>query len=167
MVDASMHLYFIGAEGLDFIKVGRSKNPAKRLQALRTASPYKLRLLRTYEGRGDLEPYVLQLLRERMDVNGEWFLGREVNFDELVGEATEVEAVPIDPSPPVTLGAAIVRARHAQHYTQADLVKATGLSQKYISEIENGHVDPRISIVLRIAKALQVSVDALADGKIP
>jgi DNA-binding XRE family transcriptional regulator len=161
MGDASMHLYFVGAEGVDFIKVGRSKNPARRVGQLRTQCPYKLRLLRTYEGRGDLEPYILHLLRQRMPLNGEWFLGTAIDCDALVDEAAsqQQEAGPLSPS--ARLGQAIIRARQGKGWSQADLVAATGLSQKYVSEIENGHVDPRFSIVQRIAKVLGVSLDQL------
>lgn len=47
-------------------------------------------------------------------------------------------------------------------WQQKDLREATGLSQKYLSEVELDKVDPRFSIVKRIAHALQVSLDQLA-----
>jgi transcriptional regulator with XRE-family HTH domain len=62
----------------------------------------------------------------------------------------------------MTLGGEIKKARIDKGWKQKDLREATGLSQKYLSEIETDSVDPRISIVKRIAKALGVSLDRLA-----
>jgi DNA-binding XRE family transcriptional regulator len=159
-------LYFIGAEGLDFIKVGKSRNPAGRLRQLRTASPYKLRLLRTYEGLGHLEAAILTALRDRVALDGEWFLGPELDFDALVAEAERAHEGPVvttqgDLSFSQVLGRAITLARQALGWTQNDLCRVAHLSQKYVSEIENGRVDPRISIVKRIAKALGVPIGQL------
>jgi transcriptional regulator with XRE-family HTH domain len=60
-----------------------------------------------------------------------------------------------------TLGREIKKVRIDKGWKQKDLRVATGLSQKYLSEIETGRVDPRISIVKRIATALGVSIDRL------
>jgi transcriptional regulator with XRE-family HTH domain len=59
------------------------------------------------------------------------------------------------------LGREIRKARIDKGWKQKDLQNATGLNQKYLSEIENDAVDPRISIVVRIAKALGVTMDRL------
>lgn len=163
-------LYFIGAEGLEFIKVGRSKNPQGRLRQLRTGSPYKLSLVAVYEGAGELEPFVLRLLRCQGETQGEWFFSRGLNLDKLVSEARDAQ---LAPPPPVVrkvtnptrtgagLGARITRARLAQGLQQKTLCELTGLSQKYMSEIELDKVDPRFSIVQRIARALGVSMALL------
>ena len=63
----------------------------------------------------------------------------------------------------MTLGHEIKKARIDKDWKQKDLVAATGLSQKYVSEIENGHADPSFSIVQRIVKALGMSLDHLAQ----
>ena len=65
----------------------------------------------------------------------------------------------------MTLGREIKKARIDKGWKQKDLRDATGLSQKYLSEIETDSVDPRISIVVRIAKALGVSLDRLTQEK--
>jgi DNA-binding XRE family transcriptional regulator len=173
VVEHLSHLYFIGAEGLNFIKVGRSSNPAQRLRHLRTASPYKLRLLATYEGEGSLEPYVLRILRERVGTNGEWFLAGAVQADALVLEARRVRidtpqkvARSLESRGP-TLGAAILRIRREQGLQQQDLVAKSGLSQRYLSAVENDKVDPRLSIVHRIATGLHVTIDELLRGTLP
>lgn len=60
-----------------------------------------------------------------------------------------------------TLGQNIVKARVDNRMKQQDLWQKAGLSQRYLSAVENDKVDPRISVVRRIARALGVSVDAL------
>jgi transcriptional regulator with XRE-family HTH domain len=62
----------------------------------------------------------------------------------------------------MSLGKEIKKIRIEKGWKQKELVLATGLSQKYLSEIERDTVDPRFSIVKRIARALGVSVDRLA-----
>jgi transcriptional regulator with XRE-family HTH domain len=61
------------------------------------------------------------------------------------------------------LGQAIKKVRIDKHLKQKDLAILVGLSQKYLSEIETGKVDPRFSIVCRIARTLWVSLDYLWD----
>ena len=60
-----------------------------------------------------------------------------------------------------TLGQNIVKARVDKRWKQKDLVEKAGLSQKYLSQIELDKVDPRVSVVVRIAAALGASLDAL------
>lgn len=57
------------------------------------------------------------------------------------------------------------KTRSAKGWKQQDLQVATGLSQKYLSQIELDKVDPRFSIVKRIARALAVSLDTLAKDE--
>jgi transcriptional regulator with XRE-family HTH domain len=66
----------------------------------------------------------------------------------------------------MSLGAEIKKARADKGMKQLELQAATGLSQTYLSKIEQGHVDPRFSIVQRIAKALDVSLDQLGKDAI-
>ena len=61
----------------------------------------------------------------------------------------------------MSLGSEIKKARADKHWKQQDLVIETRLSQKYLSAIELDKVDPRFSIVQRIARALEVSIDQL------
>lgn len=62
----------------------------------------------------------------------------------------------------MSLGKEIVKARADRGWKQKDLREATGLSQKYLSDIERDQVDPRFSIVGRIARALGISLDRLS-----
>jgi transcriptional regulator with XRE-family HTH domain len=63
----------------------------------------------------------------------------------------------------MSLGREIKKARVDKGWKQQDLQVATGLSQTYLSQIELDKVDPRFSIVTRIADALGVSLDTLAS----
>lgn len=60
-----------------------------------------------------------------------------------------------------TLGQNIVKARIDKRMKQQDLLQRSGLSQRYLSAVENDKVDPRISVVQRIARALEVTVNDL------
>jgi DNA-binding XRE family transcriptional regulator len=62
----------------------------------------------------------------------------------------------------MSLGKEIKKARIDKGWQQKDLQEATGLSQKYLSQVELDKVDPRFSVVKRIARALGVSLDTLA-----
>jgi transcriptional regulator with XRE-family HTH domain len=65
----------------------------------------------------------------------------------------------------LALGRAIRKARIDQDMRQCELCVAAGLSQKYVSDIERGKVDPRWSVVERLARALGVSLNQLGkDG---
>jgi hypothetical protein len=56
------------------VKIGRSSHPEQRLDELQTGSPYKLRLLASYEGRGEEELAVHRsVARFRTKQKGEWF----------------------------------------------------------------------------------------------
>ena len=60
-----------------------------------------------------------------------------------------------------SLGRQITLARVRKGWKQKTLADEAGLSQKYVSQIEHDHVDPRWSIVQRLACALDVSLDSL------
>lgn len=62
-----------------------------------------------------------------------------------------------------SLGKEIKKARIDKGYRQAELCLHAGITTKYLSEIENEHVDPRFSIVQRIAHALQVDLNQLGQ----
>ena len=61
----------------------------------------------------------------------------------------------------MSLGKEIKKARIDKGWKQQDLQVATGITQKYLSEVELDKVDPRVSIVQRIAQALGVSIATL------
>ena len=61
----------------------------------------------------------------------------------------------------MSLGIEVKKGRIERRWQQEDLAQAAGISRKYLSQIENDRVDPRFSIVKRIAQALGVSLDTL------
>lgn len=61
----------------------------------------------------------------------------------------------------MSLGKNIRKARIDRGMKQMDLQERTGLSQKYLSQIELDKVEPRFRIVQQIANALAVSLDEL------
>jgi predicted transcriptional regulator len=62
-----------------------------------------------------------------------------------------------------TLGKEIKKARIERGWHQQYLKEVTGISQTYLSQIGLDKVDPRFSIVRRIAKALGLSLDRCVD----
>lgn len=71
---AGLHLYVIQSDVTGAVKIGRSSKPEQRLDQLQTGSPYRLRLLAVYEGRGEEEQRIHRLVsRHRLKQEGEWF----------------------------------------------------------------------------------------------
>lgn len=65
-------LYIIQSDVTGNIKIGRSKNPHKRLKQLQTGNPNKLKLIAEFKGEGWKE----KELHERLSsyrLKGEWF----------------------------------------------------------------------------------------------
>lgn len=56
-------------------------------------------------------------------------------------------------------GRLIEDARKNAHLTQDELAKRVGSNKSYISRIENGKTEPKVSTFYRIASALGLSVD--------
>jgi transcriptional regulator with XRE-family HTH domain len=60
-----------------------------------------------------------------------------------------------------TLGKRVRLARMRRGWQQKDLAQRASLSQKYMSQIEQDKVDPRASIITRLARTLGVTTDTL------
>jgi transcriptional regulator with XRE-family HTH domain len=61
-------------------------------------------------------------------------------------------------------GVALRRARHERGLSQEALAEATGLSANFVGEMERGLKAPGLVVIVRLARALDVSVhDLLAD----
>ena len=65
-------LYFIQSDFTGMIKIGRSKNPKKRLKQLQTGNPNRLKLIASFKGKGEEEKYLHEELN-RYKLKGEWF----------------------------------------------------------------------------------------------
>ncbi|MBW1974993.1 MAG: helix-turn-helix transcriptional regulator [Deltaproteobacteria bacterium] len=56
------------------------------------------------------------------------------------------------------IGTKIRELRTKHHYTLQDLADKTGLSKPFLSQIENNHVIPPIATLLKLARALEVTL---------
>lgn len=72
-------------------------------------------------------------------------------------------------SPPVppTLGARIAALRDERDLKQQELAKKADLSVTFLSEVENGHRKPGADALLRLADALETTLDYLVKGELP
>ncbi|MDO9713246.1 helix-turn-helix domain-containing protein [Paracraurococcus lichenis] len=61
-------------------------------------------------------------------------------------------------------GTNLIRLRKAAGLTQDELAAKSGISQSNISSLEHGTLDPRLSTVLALAKALKVPPLILLPG---
>ena len=65
-------LYIIQSDVTGMIKIGRSKNPQKRLKQLQTGNPNKLKIIAEFKGEGWKEKIIHERLR-MYRLEGEWF----------------------------------------------------------------------------------------------
>lgn len=63
-----------------------------------------------------------------------------------------------------TVGQRIRAAREALGASQVNVATAVGISQDYLSQLEQDERDPSLSIAARLARALRISLDDLASG---
>lgn len=68
-------------------------------------------------------------------------------------------------SAPAGFPARLLRLRADAGMTQKDLAKASGLSVPQIARYETGTSKPRMTALVKLAKALAVEVDALVDAE--
>ena len=62
----------------------------------------------------------------------------------------------------IKVGEKIQKYRLKRGLTQEQLAEKVGISQKYLSRIEQGYHNPRFDMITRISSALSVPTDALA-----
>ena len=65
-------LYIIQSDKTGMIKIGRSKDPEKRLKQLQTGNPNKLKLIACFKNEGWREKQIHESLRAYR-LKGEWF----------------------------------------------------------------------------------------------
>ena len=54
--------------------------------------------------------------------------------------------------------------RFRKRYSQDKLSEMAGISQKYLSMIELGQVNPSITVVINLCKALGIGINELLNG---
>jgi HTH-type transcriptional regulator / antitoxin HipB len=69
--------------------------------------------------------------------------------------------------PAVVLGESVRAERRLQGKTTRELAHLAGLHASQISRLENGLADAKVSTVVRVARALQVTVAQLIEGHAP
>ncbi len=62
---------------------------------------------------------------------------------------------------------ALIRARKARNLTQTELGKRLGLPQSYISKLESGKIDARISSITEIARYLNLEMILIPSNLVP
>ena len=85
--------------------------------------------------------------------------GRRILAEKLRHQAAERGAA--------TLGQTIRAAREAHGLTQADLAARARVAQAYLSYLEQDQREPSLSIAARIARELEIPLDALASTLLP
>lgn len=61
-----------------------------------------------------------------------------------------------------TFAGRLIALREAAGFTSAELARLAGISKQFLHKIETGgQPDPRLSVAVRLAKALRVSVTRL------
>ncbi len=66
-----------------------------------------------------------------------------------------------------TLGERLARLRKERGYTQVELAKIIGIKQTIVSDYERARIRPHIEMAVRLALALEVSVDELLGASPP
>ena len=61
----------------------------------------------------------------------------------------------------VRLGQNLKKIRTKKDMSQGDIARALNVSRGYVSNIENGKLNPTLSTITRLAEALNVSTDKL------
>lgn len=58
----------------------------------------------------------------------------------------------------------MVRLRVARKWTQEDLAERTGITVKHISSLENGHKEPGLAIIVKLAKSFEITLPEFLQG---
>lgn len=69
----------------------------------------------------------------------------------------------IPPPAAQTFGHRVRLAREPRKLSQRQLAKEAGITNKYLSRVEQRKADPSLSVAMRIAQALDVSLNELTD----
>jgi transcriptional regulator with XRE-family HTH domain len=64
----------------------------------------------------------------------------------------------------IDIGTRIREARQARGFSQGELEARTGLLRCYLSRVENGHTEPSLQTLARIAAALDIPVAGFFQG---
>jgi len=63
----------------------------------------------------------------------------------------------------VLFGARLSKLRNDRRWSQEDLSERAQIGIKHISSLENGHREPCLEVMLRLAKSFNISLSQLLD----
>jgi transcriptional regulator with XRE-family HTH domain len=78
---------------------------------------------------------------------------------------SKLKLPPLDGSGAETIGRRLARIRKERGFTQIELAEKIGIIQSLVSSYENGVLQLKAEMALRFARALDVGVDELLDGR--
>jgi hypothetical protein len=81
-------IYFIRAVGTDLVKIGKARDPERRLGELQTGSPHALKIEAMCRGYSRVERYLHDKCAER-HVRGEWY---RIDAEEVEGIVGAIKA---------------------------------------------------------------------------
>jgi DNA-binding XRE family transcriptional regulator len=166
-------IYFVECSETKRIKIGRTKNLAKRLNALQTASPGQLRALASFEGPGRAETVLHDRFRHH-NRGGEWFHPGEdllefIQQEDWKGMNFDPQPAPFTHQPFISDGLQGMRlrtARMAGGLTQAESAQRmlnSKATAQYWSDVENGRRVPSLEWLWGAAQALGVNPHTLDE----
>lgn len=161
----SPHVYFVRAGADGPVKIGLSRDVAKRLTKMQTDTPAKLVLLGVVAGEGEAERALhAELAAYRL--NGEWFAPSE---EVLAVCHREITARSVPSAVPVKRWHvrptdSVLRAwRRSNALSMQTVAARVGLTQASLSRLERGKQNPSVRTALKILRATEgaISMDDL------
>lgn len=93
-----------------------------------------------------------------------WKLARERAIVDSAAEPPEVQAVRAEIRLAFDLGQAVHDRRTELGISQAELARRAGMTQPQVSKLELGGTVPTLPLLVRLAKALDTSLNIALDG---
>lgn len=66
--------------------------------------------------------------------------------------------------PPTSFGKVLVETRRALGITQYQLAKLSGVNERYLNYLEHGVKEPRLSMIIKLARAMGISAGTMVDA---
>jgi transcriptional regulator with XRE-family HTH domain len=70
----------------------------------------------------------------------------------------------VQTNPQLRFGARILKLRTTKKWTQEDVCDKSGISVKHLGSLENGHREPCLGTILKLAKCFNVTASFLLRG---
>lgn len=66
--------------------------------------------------------------------------------------------------PPCPFGKILVETRSSLGITQYQLAKLSGVNARYLNYLEHGAKEPRLSMIIKLARAMGISAGSMVDA---